>query len=160
MPEKVHARIPRARYAPLGGSRDGMPVVLIVNQALLDFPHRKVFPWHLKITIEAKAVAENGMPTAREVGILERVCDKLESAILRGRNEYGANNAIFLARSTGNGLRELMFQVHGPEVTHSTLQLRLKNRRPVREWAYEMFYDARWKDAVGYFKVLKKAKKR
>ncbi|SUD40935.1 Uncharacterised protein [Ectopseudomonas mendocina] len=57
---------------------------------------------------------ENGMPSENESKLLFDLGDEIESVILKERTEQGAENAMFLARSTWNEARELMFQVHDP----------------------------------------------
>lgn len=95
--------------------RSGLPEVVVVNEALLSFRHTNVFPWHLEVTIEAKNLAEQGMPTPEESAVLFAFGDRIEGAILGG-------NVLFLARSTWDGIRQLPFRVHDPEITHAALQ--------------------------------------
>jgi hypothetical protein len=55
------------------------------------FPtHRDFFPWHLKVTVDAKDLAENGMPTPEESKVLFDVGDRIEKqSKLVGQNSRG-----------------------------------------------------------------------
>jgi len=141
--------VPEAHYTLFDAEREGLPEVIVVNDALLRFPHNDIFPWHLRITIDATGLAENGMPTPQESVILFDVGYELERNVLEGLTANGARNVLFLARSTWNGLRELYFMVHDPEITHQSLQALLVSRKWTREWEYSMSEDRAW-DKAGY----------
>jgi hypothetical protein len=96
-----------------------MPAVVVVNDALVRFEHRDIFPWHLTIAIEATRLAKNGMPTQAEAAILDDLGDKLEEALSACRTEHGSTNILFLARITCDGKRELVYRVHDPESSRS-----------------------------------------
>jgi hypothetical protein len=122
-----------------------------VNEALLAFQHAEVFQWHLEVRIEARDLAEQGMPTPDESAVLFEFGDRIEAGIV-GRN------ALFLARSTWNGLRELVFRVHDPKVADAVLRELLEERPPVREWHYEMRQDSDWALAGIIFRLFPDAK--
>src|ERR1700748_1384459 len=107
--------IPEPHYTLFDSTRDDLPEVIVVNGALLAFRRTDAFPWHLRIRIEATDLGNNGMPTPAESALLYEVGDEIEAAILGGRTERDSKNALFLARSTWNGLRELHFQIHDAE---------------------------------------------
>jgi hypothetical protein len=54
------------------------------------------------------------MPTPEENKLLFAMGDRIEEIVLGGRTSFGARNAMFLARSTWNELRELYYYVHDP----------------------------------------------
>ena len=56
-----------------------------MNEALLAFRHLAVFPWHLRIRLEARHLADQRMPTSEESEILFRVGDRIEAAVVSGR---------------------------------------------------------------------------
>jgi hypothetical protein len=141
--------VPEAHYTLFNAEREGLPEVIVVNDALLRFPHNDIFPWHLRISIDAMDLAENGMPTPQESIILFDVGDELERNVLEGLTANGARNALFLARSTWNTFRELYFMVHDPEITHVSLQALLVSRKWTRQWEYSMSEDRAW-DKAGY----------
>lgn len=74
-----------------------------------------------------------------------------------GRTEYRGENALFLARSTWNELRELMFQVHDPEIAHTDLQALLNGWHSEREWNYHMEQDPSWSSAGYVFRLFSRA---
>jgi len=126
-----------------------MPEVIVVNDALLTFAHAEIFPWYLRVTLEARELIENGMPSEPESKLLFTIGDEIEGVVLSGLTEHGGANALFLARSTWNELRELRFQVHNPEITHAALQELLSGKSWERQWNYEMFSDPKW-ECAGY----------
>lgn len=138
--------VPEPYFTLFETSRRDLPAVVIVNRALLSFAHLDVFPWHLACTIEAEELAEKGMPSPEESEILLEIGDKIEEALL-------GYNALFLARSTWDGLRTLVFRVHNPDVADATLKTLIaqEQRRP---WEYHMESDPGWEGAGIYFQMF------
>lgn len=130
-------RIPNPHYTLINTSRGDDPAVVVVNSALRDFHGRDAYPWHLLLTIDCKFVGTNGMPTSAEIGVLNALEDKISFALL------GRENAVFLARVTCHGQRELAYRVRNPETAQNELQ-RLIGTEQVREWEYRMEHDPSW----------------
>jgi hypothetical protein len=151
--------VPEAHYTLFNAEREGLPEVIVVNDALLAFAHNDIFPWHLRVRLEAHELAENGMPSTAESVILFEIGDEIEKAVLSGVTPNGAANSLFLARSTWNELRELYFMVHDPEIKHPALQALLKSRDWFRSWEYEMVSDREWEKAGYIFQLFNVAGK-
>jgi hypothetical protein len=98
------------------------------------------------------------MPTSEESEILFRVGDRIEAAVVSGRTDRGGKNALFLARSTWNGLREIYFRVHDPDIAHAALQRLIAQAHREREWEYHMAEDAQWQEAGQLFRLYPMAK--
>ena len=147
MSDTVRIVVPEAHYTLFNTTRAELPEVVVVNDALLSFIHTKIFPWHLEITIDAKALAEHGMPTPDESAVLFQLGDELEDALV-------GYNAIFLARSTWNGFRQLSFRVHDPEVADHLLRRLVAVEPPLRPWDYHMQHDPDWIEAGYLFKLF------
>lgn len=146
MAEQKTVEIPEPHYSLIDTERDGMPAVVVINDALEGFEHRDIFPWHLTITIEAIRLAKNGMPTKAEATLLDDLGDKLEESLAASTTEHGATNILFLARVTCGGKRELVYRVHNPEIADNELKRQIA-RRVEREWSYEMCSDEEWGEA-------------
>jgi hypothetical protein len=142
--DTVCIEVPKASYTLANRKRDGLPEVLVVNEALLIFPHIEIFPWHLRVELRAQDLADQGMPTSQESLLLRDIADRIEAAVLEGRTEHGGENALFLARTTWNGLRELHFQVHDPELADHALRNLLEASEWQRSWEYRMEHDPEW----------------
>jgi hypothetical protein len=151
--EIVRAQIPEAHYTLFNATREGLPEVIVVNDAMLTFQHPAVFPWHLRIRLEVGEIAENGMPTPEESRLLFRVGDQLEDLVLSGRTNHGARNGLFLARSTWNELRELTFQVHDPQIVDAALKGLIAQGASERPWEYRMTHDPTWQEAGYVFRL-------
>jgi hypothetical protein len=158
MDEQITIEVPKPHYTLFDAKRDGKPAVVVVNGSLLSFAHIEIFPWHLCITVEAKHLIENGMPAPEESELLFKICNEIESVVLNCRTDFGAENGLFLARSTWCGLRQLLFQIHDPEVVNEALQLLLSRREWEREWDYRMKADEEWIEASYFFKLFPLAK--
>lgn len=156
-PRTATIKIPEPHYTLFNATRSGLPEVIVVNDALLSFPHSDIFAWHLCVTLEAKELIENGMPSPDESALLFEIGDEIEQVILAGRTENNGENALFLARSTWNEHRELLFQVHNPEIAHSVLQSLLNSRQWQREWEYRMEQDSEWSSAAYVFQLFPRA---
>ena len=155
---EVTVVIPEPHYTLFDAKRDGLPEVIVVNEALLSFAHTAIFPWYLCITLEVQDLVENGMPSPAESELLFELGDLIESTVLEGRTEHGSENAMFLARSTWNEERQLLFQVHDPEVAHSRLQELLQSREWEREWGYRMEEDPEWEKASFVLQLFPQAR--
>lgn len=149
--------LPQQREVLMTTKRDGLAEVIAVNEALLSFPHSTIFPWYLCVTLEAKELIDNGMPSPTESALLFQTGDEIEASVLAGRTEHGADNALFLARSTWNGLRQLLYYVHDPEITHLALQALLASRTWERDWDYRMEEDVDWEKAAYVFQLFPQA---
>jgi hypothetical protein len=147
-------QIPEAHFTLFDAERDGLPEVIVVNDALLAFPHPELFPWHLRVRLLIEETVQNGMPSPTESKLLFEIGDAIEAALLYGCTQLGAKNALFLARSTWNEVRELLFQVHDPEIADAALRHLLKSRNWPREWEYRMHEDAQWKGAAYVFALF------
>ena len=152
--ETVSFKAPEPRLTLFDATRDDLPEVVLVNEALLSFRHTEVFPWHLALEIDYIETADNEMPTPEESERLNEIGDQIETIVLGGRNEFGAPNALFLARSTWNRIRELVFRVHDPEIAHAALQELLTSEQWKREWEYKMSHDPEWSEAGFWFQLF------
>jgi hypothetical protein len=146
--------VPEPHYTLFDTTRGELPEVIVVNDSLLPFSNREIFPWHIRVTFEAEDLVENGMPSPAESELLFALGDQVESVILSGRTKLGAENALFVARSTWNATRELRYQVHDPEITHAALQELLTGRDWATPWDYEMKHEHDWISAQAIFKVF------
>jgi len=137
--------------------RDGLPEVIAVNAGLLSFPHHSIFPWYLCLSVEAQDLIDNGMPSPKESDLLFKMIDELSLVVMSGKTVRGSVNALFLARSTWNGTRELHYYVHDPEIVHGELQEALNGKIWCREWSYRMERDEEWEKAGYIFQVFPQA---
>ena len=121
-------------------------MVLVVNSALCRFEYPEVFPWSLSVIVFAEALVANGMPAAVESELLDHVGDKIESAVLANRN------AVFAARSTWNGERQLLFRVHSAERANDALQGLIAGKS-ARAWDFHMEHDPSWSAVAHYLQL-------
>lgn len=137
---EVTVHLPDPIYTLVTCTRDGMP---------------EICPWHLRITMFAEHVIDNGMPAPEESKLLFRVADRIEREVLKVTTDRGAVDALFLARSTWNESRELYFRVHDPEPIDAALRKMVKRKTWYgRGWDYEMTHDPDWEKAGYVFQVL------
>ena len=149
--ETITIEYPEAFYSLFNTSCKGLPAVVVVNGALREFPHRGIFPWHLSVIITPRDFAEHGMPTPEEVHVLDAVGDEIEAGVI------GQRNALFLARETWNGTRQLLFRVNDPDVANEFLQTLIARSDQRREWQFEMERDPTWSFAEEMFSLFEKA---
>lgn len=145
---------PEPIYTLFNTSRDDLPESVVVNEALLSFTHINIFPWHLYVEIPFESVADNERPTSEESELVNEIGDLIEHEVLDGKNEFGAPNALFLARSTWNRVREIAFQVHDPDITSESLQALIDSKEWLRDWNFKMSHDPDWQEAGFWFKLF------
>jgi len=68
----------------------------------------------------------------------------------------GENNAVFLARITWDGKRELKYRVHDPELVFETLRSLSSRPQQLREWEFKMEDDPEWVLAQPELRLLEK----
>ncbi len=140
--------VPKPYYTLINTSKGKDPAVVVVNSALRAFEDREAFPWHLKLNIDCKLLGANGMPTTQEVEILQHLEDDISSVLQAGEN------AIFLARITCLGARDLLYRVHDPEAANNALQQLVSAPSQLREWDYRMEQDTDWELAKPELQLL------
>jgi hypothetical protein len=141
--------MPAPHYSLIETSRGEDPAIVVVNSALRLFTHRDQFPWHLEVSIQCKLLGDKGMPTPQENQVLYQLEDALEGHLRVGEN------AVFLARVTCRGKRELSYRVRAPKIADDHLS-RLVSELTSREWEYRMEHDAQWKLAAPVLELLER----
>ncbi len=151
-PDRITIEYPKPLYVSLTTSLSGLPVVMVANGSLRNFAQRDLFPYQLEITIKAKDIVEQGMPSKTEQVVLNRVGDEIDTLLL---HDY---SALFLARYTWNGVRRLLYRVNDAQATNQRLQDAVKRNKPAREWEYTMAADADWATSQPILNLLKDVK--
>lgn len=143
----VTLKLPKPYYTLFDVERSGLPEVIVVNRSLLSFDDKGVFCWHLLISLEALDLADNEMPTPADSKELFSLADRMESLI-------EGENALFLSRGTWNGVREIQFRVHNPDVTDTVLKGLLAEKPDLRKWSYSIHPDPNWVEAAKVFQLF------
>lgn len=125
-----------------------LPGFAIVNMALQGFERTAAFPWHLSVLIDCEELVENRLPSSREQEILYEFEDRLASIIAAD------SKALFLARVTHDGRREIIWRVDRPEAVHSALSQLIATKDHPREFDYRIEQDAEWRKTEWYLKSL------
>ncbi len=152
--EQVRIDRPSPKLTLFNTVRKDLPEIAVVNEALLSFVHTELFPWHLRVEIDYRDVADNEMPTPAESERIDEIGDLIEHEVLADKNEFGAPNALFLARSTWNRVREVAYRIHEPESANDTLQALIESREWVRDWSFRMSHDPDWQEAGFWFSLF------
>ncbi len=150
--------LPAPNCLTFEAKRDGKDEIILVNEALLSFVHTSIFPWYLSITLNAKEVVDNGMPSASENELLFAIGDVIEETVLSNLTETGAINAQFLSRSTRDGVRELSFYVHDPKIMRTAIEALVVSRPWERAWNYQMAHDPQWMNGANVFQLFPQAR--
>ncbi|MEO7325356.1 MAG: DUF695 domain-containing protein [Dokdonella sp.] len=140
--------IPEPHYTLINTSKGKDPAVVVVNSALRNFQNRASFPWHLEIKVSCKNLGANGMPTTEETEILHQ----LESGISNSLQVQ--REALFLARITCRGKRELIYRVRDSKTAGAILQQCVTDPLQLREWSYLMKQDVAWELAQAELNLL------
>lgn len=143
--EEFKVEIPEDKPALFKFKQDELPGIVYVNTALSGFEPKQVFAWHLTVYIIFETLVENGMPSIEEREIVDPFGDGIEKNI---RGNFDKPNALFLARVTWNGTRELIFRVFDPEVANDYLQNIIASKDYPRELSFRMEEDPDWKETT------------
>ena len=143
-------KIPPPQYTLIETSRGDDPAIVVVNSALRMFDQRQRFAWHLSVTVTCKNLGQGGMPTSEEGLVLYQLEDLISESLLKG------DNAVFLARVTCRGHRELAYRVGDPEIANTALQRLVSAPFALREWEYRLEYDEPWELAKPELQLLEK----
>ena len=135
--------IPEEKLSIIEYEAENLPAIMVTNFSLLKFKPKEVFSWNLSIIINFNELNNNGMPKKEETDLIipfEEIIDDQ----LKGDNK-DKPNALFLARITWNGTRELIYRIYNPEVVNNYLQSIIENKNYPREFDYKIELDKKWK---------------
>jgi len=121
-----------------------LPGFATINSALKNFESKKEFPWQLSIVVECVELVENRLPSSAEQEALYQFEDKIDP-LVRSRGD-----ALFLARTTYDGQRELIWRIRNPEAVNSALQDVIRQKDHTREFDYRIDEDPNWDKASWY----------
>lgn len=114
---------------------------MVVNWALVEFQPKEVFGWHLSIIIKFEDLIDNQMPSQADRDVVDPFGDQLDTEL---KGDPSHPNALFLARMTWNGTREVIYRVHDPEVANELLQTMIREESYPREFDFRMEGDPTW----------------
>lgn len=142
--------IPDENYYLLNFKKENLPAIAVVNVALKNFEPKEVFDWHLSIILDLEDLVENGMPSKKELELIDRYSDILDGNI-KGKDK-DKPNALFLARITWNETRQLIWRICDPEIANDYLQTIISDNSSPRAFDFNMEQDVRWKFTTWYLK--------
>lgn len=140
--------IPEEQHTLIRFHQRDLPGFATVNSALKQFEPKTTFPWHLSVLIDCVALIEDRLPSQQEQDLLYEFEDKLDPQI------KAEDNALFLARVTHDGRREIIWRVRDPEAANEILLGVLNGRGYSREFAYRIDDDPAWDRAAWYLDNL------
>ncbi len=140
--EEYRIVIPEEKYQFLEFVQEKLPGIAVINSNLKNFTFKKVFSWHCSIWINLESFIKNGMPTAKEAGIVKNFSDLLDEKI-KGEDKEKPN-ALFLAEITWNKSCELIWRVFDPEKTNDFLKGLIDKKQYPRAFDYRIDPDEEW----------------
>ena len=135
--------IPDEDYQIVKFRQDDLPGVAVINRALREFEPKVVFSWHLSVMIQFVDLIEQGMPSQADRDLVDPFGDMLDARFKGDSPEKP--NALFLARITWKGSRELIYRVFDPEPADAVLREVIEKKTYPREFDYRINNDAGWK---------------
>lgn len=140
--KEYRVSIPREKYSILEFEQEEFPGIAVVNSALRNFESKEVFAWHLSVMVDFEDLIENGMPSKKELSVIEPFENKLDS-MLKGLDK-NKPNALFLGRITWKSTRELIWRIYNPEIANDVLQQIIKTNDAPRPFDFRMEQDTQW----------------
>ena len=145
--------IPKENYAVICGKLVNDPVIAVINSSLRnEFKKKTDFQWQLSIIVHFFDVTDKGLPTEKELTLLESFEKYLEENIKGPKDNP---NAQFLARITYKGTQEFIYRVCNPEITDKFLKNVINEGKYIREFEYCMEHDLKWEMTKWVFYMLK-----
>lgn len=133
---------PEEQFQIVEFRQDDLPGVAVINQSLVAFEPKIVFAWHLSMMLHFEDLIQNGMPSRLE---RERVEPWEETIDQSFKGEHPEKpNALFLARITWNGTRELIYRIYDPEIVNQVLVRIIESKSQPRPFDYRMEHDPEW----------------
>ncbi len=138
-------KFPKERFSILKATdQNGGLIFITANTAYKDYRFKSDYPWFLRIEIQTKDKNENGHPTSDEARLLNRLEDLIDAELKKICTSH------YIARTTSNGSRELLYYVDDPEKANPALQRLVCDPNPIRPFEYKMEEDKDW-GKVDYF---------
>ena len=135
--------IPEEDYKLVNFRQEDLPGVAVINRALREFEPKVVFAWHLSLMLRFEDLIENRMPSQADRDVVDPFGDMLDERF-KGESKKKPN-ALFLARITWNGTRELVYRVFDPEPADAFLRGVVEANSHPREFDYRIDNDPEWK---------------
>jgi len=145
-------KIPKEKFAVVTTEVDSLPAVIVVNTNLRKFKAKDVFGWSCSLVMKYERLAENGMPTPEESDFVYEYLEELSEQII---GDPSHPNALYLARITWRGTCEVIWQVNNPEPVDKLLRGIIESQSYLREFDYQMEYDATWDNVSVYTQKFK-----
>lgn len=136
--------IPEEVHTVLEFRQRDLPGFATVNTALREFEPKVAFSWHLSLLLQCVDLIDNRLPSPDEQELLYKFEDGLDPLL------KADGNALFLARVTHDGLRELTWRIHEPEAANAVIQKILRTKDHPRPIDYRMEEDPQWLRASWY----------
>jgi hypothetical protein len=121
-----------------------LPGFAIVNAALKDFEPKAVFSWHLSVLIVYDDKVGDQLPSPNEQDLLYAFEDRLDLAFKQN------GDALFLARVTHDGRREIIWRTRNPEAADSVLRDMIREKSYPSGFDYRIDRDLKWEKAKWY----------
>ena len=138
---------PKEKHVLVDFRQDDLPGLAMVNSSLVDFEHKLVFQWHVSLLIDFEELVDNEMPSREERAVVDPFGDELD-VVFRG--DPTKPNALFLARVTWSGTRQLLYRAYDPEPVRAHLQNLIESGEAPRAFDYRIEIDPEWGLAAWY----------
>jgi len=129
-------RFPKESIEILEGKVEGLPTLLVINNALKYYEFTKAFPYLFRLRLHLNNAGENGLPqgnTDEIYGVEDVIYNEL----------YKQERGHFLATETYNGERELFYYVDSIESVKNALA-KLPEKLESCELSHELDFDPFW----------------
>jgi len=129
-------RFPKESIEILEGKVEGLPTLLVINNALKYYEFTKAFPYLFRLRLHLNNAGENGLPqgnTDEIYGVEDVIYNEL----------YKQERGHFLATETYNGERELFYYVDSIESVKNALA-KLPENLESCELSHELDFDPFW----------------
>jgi hypothetical protein len=132
-------RFPKENFSILKATdENGGLIFITANYAYKNYKFKADYPWFLWIEIETKDKNENGHPTNSEAKFLNQMEDLIDAELRKVCVSH------YIARTTLNGSRELLYYVDDPEKVNPVLQRLVSDPNPIRQFQFKMEEDKDW----------------
>ncbi len=118
---------------------------VVVNEAYINYPNKRLFPWSVQVLIEYQLKHETGLPTDEEASVLNEIEDEIVDFLKVNHQVH------FIARLTRKDYRDLLYYIDQPGFDQKKSNEFFEKINLKRKLNFNLEKDEEWRFVSGLF---------